>query len=109
MFSRTLFITLLLVLSVAANPIVQVRKSPITLPLSRRLNTTSVHNLLQHDVNRVKALKARAKAALGGELSFEEAAIINQPLDNQAVTYIAAVGVGSPATTCTLFLKQRGY
>lgn len=104
MFPTTLLTTLLLALSVAANPIVQVRDSRITLPLSRRVNTTSVHNLLQHDLNRVKAFKARAKAIQGGELTFDEEAIVNEPVDNQAVTYIATVGVGSPATSYQLIV-----
>jgi len=105
MFPTTILTALLLALSVAANPIVQVRNSPITLPLSRRINTTSIHNLLQHDLNRAKALKARSKAIHGGELTAEEAAIVNQPVDNQVVQYIATVGVGSPATTCALWFR----
>ncbi|KAF9447010.1 acid protease [Macrolepiota fuliginosa MF-IS2] len=104
MFSTALLTTILLALSVAANPVVQVRNSHISLPLSRRLNTTSAHNLLRHDVQRVKALKARAKAALGGELSFEEAAVIDEQVDNQAVTYIASIGVGTPPTTYQLLV-----
>jgi len=94
MFSTAILASLLLALSVAA--------STITLPLSRRVNTTSARNLLQHDLNRAKALKARAKAIHGGELTVEEAAIVNQPIDNQVLGYIASVGVGSPATTCAL-------
>jgi len=105
MFPTTILTALLLALFAAASPVVQVRDSPITLPLSRRVNTTSAHNLLQHDVNRVKALKARSKAIHGGELTAEEAAIVNQPVDNQLVSYIASVGVGSPATTCTLWFR----
>lgn len=101
MFPATLLTTLILALSVAANPIVQVRSSPITLPISRRVNETSARNLLKHDLQRAKALKARAKAILGGELSLEEAAIVNEPVDNQVVSYIATVGVGSPATECS--------
>jgi cathepsin E len=93
----------LLALSATATPLVQVRNSPITLPISRRVNTTSTHNLLKHDLARVEALKARAKAAQGGA-SFEEAAIVNQPLDNQAVQYIATVGVGSPTTSYDLIV-----
>jgi cathepsin E len=102
MFPATLLTTLLLALSVAANPIVQFRNSPITLPVSRRINATSIHNILQQDQNRVKTLKARAKALQGGVLSPEEAAIVNEPVDNQAVSYLASVGVGTPATTCAL-------
>jgi len=105
MFPTITLTALLLALSVAASPVVQVRNSPITLPLSRRVNTTSTRNLLQHDVNRAKALKARSKLIHGGELTVEEAAVVNQPVDNQAVQYIASVGVGSPATTCTLWFR----
>lgn len=99
MFPKTLVTTLLFALCVAANPIVQVPNSRITLPLSRRINATSAHNLLRHDVKRAAALKARAKAVLGG-LSFDDDAIVNEPVDNQAVTYIASVPVGNPPTTC---------
>jgi len=98
MFFTTILTALLLALPVAA--------STITLPLYKYVNTTSARNLLQHDLNRVKALKARAKAIHGGELTAEEAAIVNQPADNQAARYIASVGVGSPATTCTLWFEQ---
>ena len=48
------------------------------------------------------ALKARAKAIQGDELTVEETAIVNQPVDNQIAVYIASVGVGSPPTYCTL-------
>jgi len=105
MFPTITLTALLLALSVAASPVVQVRNSPITLPLSRRVNTTSTHNLLQHDLNRVKALKARSKLIHGGELTVEEAAVVNQPVDNQLVSYIASVGVGSPATICTHWFR----
>ncbi|KAJ3567340.1 hypothetical protein NP233_g6431 [Leucocoprinus birnbaumii] len=105
MFPTTLLTTLLLALSVAANPIVQVRNSHVSLPLSRRLNVTSAHNLVQHDLRRAKALKARGKALSGAQLTPEEAAVVsNEPLDNQAVSYIASVGVGSPATTYELIV-----
>jgi len=103
MFPKTLVTTLLLALSVAANPIVQVPNSRITLPLSRRVNATSAHNLLRHDVKRAAALKARAKAVLAG-LTFDENAIVNEPVDNQAVTYIASVPVGNPPTTFELLV-----
>ncbi|XP_006457102.1 hypothetical protein AGABI2DRAFT_212363 [Agaricus bisporus var. bisporus H97] len=105
MFSAN-FVTIgLLAFSAAATPLIQVRDSHITLSLSRRVNTTSAHNLLKHDVARVQSLKARAKALqAGGRLSPEEEALVNQPLDNQAVTYIASVGVGSPATFYSLIV-----
>ncbi|KAF8879852.1 aspartic protease [Infundibulicybe gibba] len=78
--------------AVSANPVV-IRNSPVTLPLSRRLNLTSVHNLLRHDQARARGLRARSKLNID--------AVINEPVDNQAITYIASVGVGSPAVTCT--------
>ncbi|KAF4611714.1 hypothetical protein D9613_004262 [Agrocybe pediades] len=102
MFPTTLLTTLLLALSVAANPVL-VDRSPVTLPISRRLNLTSVHNLVRHDQTRAKALKARGAAKAAGA-SFSEAAVINEPVDNQAVTYVASVGVGSPATTYSLLI-----
>jgi len=97
MFTTVTLTALLLATSVAA--------STITLPLSRRVNTTSARNLLQHDLNRAKALKARAKAIHGGKLTIEEEEIVNQPVDNVVAGYIASVGVGSPPTTCTFWLR----
>ena len=46
------------------------------------------------------ALKARAAPTV-----FEQDAVINQPVTNELVSYIASVGVGSPATSC----KQLYY
>ncbi|KIM47467.1 hypothetical protein M413DRAFT_439126 [Hebeloma cylindrosporum] len=93
MFPTTLLTTLLLALSVAANPVL-VNRSPVTLPISRRLNLTSIHNLVRHDQARAKALRARAAAKTTG-LTFHTDAVINEQVDNQAVTYIASVGVDS--------------
>ncbi|KAF8078962.1 aspartic peptidase A1 [Lyophyllum atratum] len=101
MFFASLLSTVLLALAVSANPIV-IRDSPVTLPLARRLNTTSIHNLVRHDVTRAKALRARAEAKASGK--FHVDAVINEQVDNQAVTYIASVGVGSPATTYGLLV-----
>jgi cathepsin E len=101
MFFASLLSTVLLALAVSANPIV-IRDSPVTLPLARRLNTTSIHNLVRHDVTRAKALRARAEAKASG--NFHVDAVINEQVDNQAVTYIASVGVGSPPTTYGLLV-----
>lgn len=102
MFPASLLSVLLLALAASANPVV-VRHSPVTLPLSRRVNLTSIHNLVRHDVARAKGLRARAEAKASG--TFKIDAVINEQVDNQAVTYIAAVGVGSPATTCKLIVR----
>jgi cathepsin E len=99
MFSASFVTIVLLALSAAATPLVRVRDSLITLAISRRVNATSARNLLQYDRARANTLKARAQAAHGGA-SFEEAAIVNQPLDNQANGYIAFVGVGVPPKFC---------
>jgi len=101
MFPATLLTTLILALSVAANPVL-VNRSPVTLPISRRVNLSSVNNLVRHDQTRAKALKAKGAAKAAG--TFSEAAIVNEPIDDQAVTYVASVGVGSPATTYSLLI-----
>ncbi len=98
MFPATLLTTLLLAFSVAANPVL-VDRSPVTLPISRRLNLTSIHNLVQHDQARAKNFKLGTSAR-----SANRRAVISEPVQNQAVTYVASVGVGSPATTCRFFL-----
>ncbi|PPQ79426.1 hypothetical protein CVT25_002696 [Psilocybe cyanescens] len=102
MFPTTLLTTLLLALSVAANPVL-VNRSPVTLPISRRTNFTSVHNLLRHDQNRAKFLKAKGAAKAAG-ISFQQDAVINEQVDNQVVTYVASVGVGSPPTQFNLLI-----
>jgi cathepsin E len=77
---------------VSTTPVV-IRNSPIRLPLTRRLNVTSISNLLKHDQARATALRARAAG--------HSAAIVgNEPVNNQAVTYVGAIGVGTPPTTC---------
>ncbi|KAF9015688.1 aspartic protease [Cyathus striatus] len=100
MFAKALLSTLILALTVAANPVL-VERAPVSLPLARRVNTTTVHNLVRHDLARAKALKARGQAKVAG---FSEASIINEPVENQVVTYVASVGVGSPATTYSLLI-----
>ncbi|KDR80341.1 hypothetical protein GALMADRAFT_1191935 [Galerina marginata CBS 339.88] len=99
MFPTTLLTTLLLALCVAANPVL-VDRSPVSLPLSRRVNLTSIDNLLRHDQARAKALKLRGAANTAGLVPA-----INEPVQqSQAVTYIASVGVGSPATSYNLLI-----
>ena len=105
MFPTTLLTTLLLALSVAANPVL-VNRSPVTLPLSRRVNLTSIHNLVRHDQARAKALRARATVKSTG-LPLHSDAVINEPVDNQAVSYIASIGIGSPPTTCKHYILCR--
>ncbi|TFK35982.1 aspartic peptidase domain-containing protein, partial [Crucibulum laeve] len=100
MFPTSLLTPILLAFTVAANPVL-IPRSSVTLPLSRRVNVSSIHNLVRHDVTKAKAFKARGLAKANG---FSIDAVINEQVDNQAVSYIASIGVGSPATTYDLII-----
>ncbi|KAG2117533.1 aspartic peptidase domain-containing protein [Suillus cothurnatus] len=76
----SLLTTLLLALSIATSP-VEIHDSPITLSITRRLNTSGgTINLLQHDQSRAATLKS--------------------------VDYIASVSIGNPATTYNLIVDN---
>ena len=77
----------------AASPVVQ-DTPKVTLSFAKHINATGTVNLLAQDQARAKFLKNRAS----GEHLAERAGSI--PVTNTAVSYTAAVGVGSPATTC---------
>ena len=82
-----------LALTVSATPVV--RDAPlVSLPFVKHINATGTVNLLAQDQARARWLKARAK----GEPIEERAGSV--PVTNELVSYLAAVGVGSPATTC---------
>ncbi|PPQ71025.1 hypothetical protein CVT26_011490 [Gymnopilus dilepis] len=98
MFPKTLLTTLLLALTVAANPVL-VDRAPVSLSFSRRVNATSVQHLLKHDQARARLFKQKGSAK-----ALNEDAVISSPVDNQAVSYIASVGVGSPATQYDLIV-----
>ncbi|CDO77369.1 hypothetical protein BN946_scf184787.g18 [Trametes cinnabarina] len=100
----------LVVLSVAAaaaaKPVV-VRKSPVTLPIARRLNVTSAPELLKIDQARAKVLKEQGLARGKGAGSLRKAAqdaIFNLPVTNGAVDYTASVGIGTPPTQYDLIV-----
>ncbi|KAI5117484.1 hypothetical protein M0805_009547 [Coniferiporia weirii] len=88
----------LTVLSVVAKPVVQVREPKVTLPFARRLNISS--NKLP-DIDRARAaqhlLTSEAKSG-----SSRRAASFD--ITNEAVTYVANVGVGTPPTTYSLLI-----
>jgi cathepsin E len=102
MVPATLLTTLLLAMAVAANPVL-VQRSLVTLPISKRVNITSAKQLLQHDQARAQALKAKGQAKVTG-ISLQGDAVISSQANNEAVSYIAAIGVGSPATTYQLIV-----
>ena len=92
----SLFLTLLLALSIAALP--QIRNSLITLPIARRIDT--IINIFQQDQARVAALKGRSSNTL------DRHAVSGQVI-NVAGGYVAKVGVGSPPTTCKSNLETK--
>ena len=91
-FIPALLSTLLLALGVSANPIVTIRNSPITLPISRRVNVASGWDLVRRDFKRAQYLR-NLGSSQGGP-------VVNTPEDNDLVIYIANVGVGTPPTNC---------
>ncbi len=93
--------TVLLALVVSANPIT-VRDNLVRLPFAKKLNLTPGNGLLKGDQARAAALRAHGEAKAAGTLAKD--AVISIGVQNQAVTYVASVGVGSPATTCEFFL-----
>ena len=99
MFPITLLPALFLALCVVAKPVTLKTGSSRSLPISKRMNTTSIHNLARYDQHRAKHLKTKA-CHHGGFY-----ARANQPVENQAVQYIATIGVGSPATNCQFNLS----
>jgi cathepsin E len=100
MIPATWFIVLILSLSsfVTGN-ILRAKRSPITFPVAKRVNLTGIHNLVQHDQTRAKLLKAQGAAKTSG-LNVDNDAVISSPAINEGVSYVASVGIGSPATTC---------
>jgi cathepsin E len=92
-FSK-LLTTLLLALAVAAHPTEVVQRSTlVNVPLFKRVNTGS--NVVKSDQLRAESLKAKVEGKVLTPLER-----ISSPATNKAVTYVASVGVGSPATNC---------
>jgi cathepsin E len=104
MVFATLLTTVLLALTVqdqvAADPI-PVKRSLVTLPISRRINLNGI-NVLENDQLRAKALKAKGEleARAAGTPLTDRASEISSHAENRGVAYIASIGVGSPATQC---------
>ena len=100
--------SLLLVLVCAAaglstctcKPIV-VDGSPLTLPFVRKLNTTGLANILQHDQARARAIVSASKSR---STSGKRAQVFNVPITDEAVEYIANVGIGTPPTFYNLLV-----
>lgn len=97
MISAKFLSLITLALAVSANPIV-VRDSLVRVPFGKNVNVTSPEQILAADQARAAALRAHGQARASGKLTKD--AVISVGVQNQAVTYVATVGVGSPATDC---------
>ncbi|KAF9486196.1 aspartic peptidase A1 [Pholiota conissans] len=91
---------LFLAFSVDANPVL-ITSSPVTLPISRHLNLSSIHNLVHHDQTRARYMKNNVECS---EPKLESHVVVNEPVTNSAVQYTASVGVGSPPTYYNLVI-----
>ncbi|KAI0718144.1 family A1 protease [Cerioporus squamosus] len=70
----------------------------ITLPVLKRVNMTGNAKLAEVDQARARALRARVEDRYQAESPSAD------PVDNTAVSYLAAVGVGSPPKTFNLIV-----
>ncbi|TDL28098.1 aspartic peptidase A1 [Rickenella mellea] len=99
--TSVVLLTCLVAIAVSANPIV-IRDNLVRLPLARQINVTSPAHIVKADQARAAALISKALAKSSGKLNQD--AVISSPAQNQAVSYIASVAVGSPSTTFDLII-----
>ena len=82
--------TLFLAFAVAAHPVEQKAPGPLArLPFVKVVSG----NPLNQDQLRVESIKGKVQGV-------KNRAVISSQAENRAVTYIASIGVGSPATNC---------
>ncbi|KAG6330644.1 hypothetical protein ID866_8446 [Astraeus odoratus] len=98
--ASSLSVAVLLAVSIVAGPI-EDRTSPISLLFAKYIKSSGTVNLIAHDQTRAADLIERANAIASGKLDRRIASV---PVTNEAVSYIAQVGVGSPATTYNLIV-----
>ena len=108
MFSvSSLLASVLIALSVSASPLVQVREPDRSVPfaLRRSLNITSGSTIAEIDRQRAAQLISKGKALKGTNEDVKRFRRQSSfDVTNTAVTYVASVGVGSPATTYSLLI-----
>jgi cathepsin E len=95
MVAASFLITLLLALAVTGQPVKQ-EESLVKLPFAKVVSTTGLNNIVKQDRLRLSNIRAKA----GNVQGLVNRGVISSPADNRAVSYIASVGVGSPATYC---------
>ncbi|KAL5527985.1 hypothetical protein ACEPAG_6786 [Sanghuangporus baumii] len=102
MFSSTSLISaVLLALSVAAGPVVQIREPSLTLPIVRRFNLTGT-TIADADRARAAHLKENGKKLKSDSQRNRRQSSFD--VTKTGVIYTADVGVGSPATTYSLLI-----
>ncbi|EMD36748.1 hypothetical protein CERSUDRAFT_51190 [Gelatoporia subvermispora B] len=97
----TVSLVLLCALAVAANPIT-VKNSPISVPVVRRLNLTGESTVA--DLDRARARSMRSGTFIRPTRAKSAASVFNVPVINEVVSYVATVGVGTPATDYSLIV-----
>lgn len=99
MVSATSLLTFVaLALSVAANPVIVDRSPVLSIPITRLQNLTSGHNVIASGLARAQNFRERITARDLGE--FRKMKRQAEPVINEAVSYIASVGVGADNTQC---------
>lgn len=94
MIAASLLSTLLLAMAVAAQPVEQRASHPSLVKLAFTKRVTNSGNLVRQDQLRANIIKG------GKAQDLKNRGVINSVADNRAITYVASVGVGSPATNC---------
>ena len=86
MFRLSFVALLTLALAVSANPIT-VNQPLVSLPFAKRVNATGTVNIVERDLARIRALRARTTPHV-----FSEDAV-SAPVTNELVSYIATVRI----------------
>lgn len=94
MFPKAILISnLVLALSVVATP-VTVSDSLVTVSFAKQVNISGPGHIVQQDQARLKHLLSKAGAKHNAISRFDQNTSTPVPVENQAVSYIASVGVG---------------
>lgn len=96
---RSVFLLASLVSATFALPPVQIRESFVTVPIAAHVNTTGIHNVLEADRARARRFLQKSQAETPPSDSS-----VNTPVVNNAFSYIASVGVGTPPTQYNLIV-----
>jgi hypothetical protein len=96
---------IVLATGVAATPIVnRDSQASISLPITKKLNTTGRIDFVQRDQDRLRNLANVAARVTGNEFSVTTlGAMPDVSLDDTGVTYTTNIGIGSPPTYCEPF------